>query len=112
MTNQFFDLDPQSKRDAQSEPEMQALFAHYFPIEPLPTAFAMQLRERVLAEVAVVIKPTRAKTPLVAKWLWTRHKGAMKWLIMRLWLLVLTTLFALWLATTLLLDRIDPSQDN
>jgi hypothetical protein len=50
-------IDNFSNRESHSEREMQTLFAQYLPVEPLPPAFAAQLKERVLAEVALVIKP-------------------------------------------------------
>ncbi|MFN8486990.1 MAG: hypothetical protein U0350_05310 [Caldilineaceae bacterium] len=63
MTNKLFN------RNFYSEPEMQALFAKYFPIEPLPADFATQLKARVLQEVALVIKPTQEEIQLLPRWL-------------------------------------------
>lgn len=54
MIDNFFNRKPYSER------ELQTLFAQYLPVEPLPPAFAAQLKERVLAEVALVIKPARS----------------------------------------------------
>jgi hypothetical protein len=106
MTNQFSNLDP------QNELEMQALFAKYLPIEPLPAHFAMQLKECVLAEVAIAIKPHTTRTTLLAYRLWRLNQQSWHWLITRLWLLVLAILLALWWATTFLLARFDSAQDR
>ncbi len=53
MIDNFFN------RKSYSERELQTLFAQYLPVEPLPPVFAAQLKERVLAEVSLVIKPAR-----------------------------------------------------
>jgi hypothetical protein len=40
-----------SRSPSICEQEVQALFAHYLPLQPLPPEMAARLRDRVLAEV-------------------------------------------------------------
>jgi hypothetical protein len=97
MTNKFFNLNP------TSEPEMQSLFIKYFPLEPLPADFAIRLKERVLTEVTLVIKPVITKPgggemqflPLGLKPL---RRKLSRWFARRFFLFMLMNMIMLWLA--------------
>ncbi len=95
MIDNFFHRKPYSER------ELQTLFAQYLPVEPLPPAFAAQLKERVLAEVALVIKP--ARTSIRGPVIFLRHamvpkrttltRHAIKLFLISTFLTLLTMLF-------------------
>ncbi|CAN5522300.1 hypothetical protein BH10CHL1_BH10CHL1_04500 [soil metagenome] len=112
MTNEFFDPIPQSGRNAYSEPEMQALFTKFLPIEPLPADFAIHLKERVLAEVAIVIKADKTRVISLTAWLQTWAKRSSRWLFTHFWLLVLATGVALWLVTAFVIKIFDLASDD
>lgn len=78
---------------------MQALFAKLLPIEPLPADFAILLKERVLAEVAIVIKADKTRMISSTAWLRTLARRSSLWLFTRFWLLMLAIGVAFWLVT-------------
>ncbi len=76
---------------------MQALFAKFLPIEPLPAGFAIQLKERVLAEVAVMINADKTGMISSVEWLRILAQKSSFWFFTRLWLLTLIIGSMLWL---------------
>jgi hypothetical protein len=112
MMNQFFDPIPQRGCNPYSELEMQALFTKFLPIVPLPADFAIQLKERVLAEVAIVIKPDKTRMILSAGWVRALAQKSSLWLFARLWLLALITGITLWLVTAFLTTLFELSSDD
>jgi len=105
MTNKLFN------RNFYSEPEMQALFAKYFPIEPLPADFATQLKERVLQEVALVIKPTKEEIILPPRWLHAVKPRFLRTFLYRAFMLLLINTLLLVLGTLFYDAFLDTDQD-
>ena len=82
---------------------MQSLFIKYFPLEPLPAAFAMQLKERVLTEVTLVIKPVIIKPigeemQFLIPGLRPLRRKLSRWFSRRFFLFVFMSILVLWLA--------------
>ena len=74
---------------------MQALFIKYFPLEPLPADFAAQLKERVLAEVTLVIKPAKGDTQFLPPGLTPLRRKLSRWFFRRFCLFMLISITVL-----------------
>lgn len=68
---------------------MQALFAQYFPLEPLPADFANQLKERVLLEVTLVMAPTKEEFQGLPRWVRSIKPKFLRAFLYRLFMLLL-----------------------